>query len=230
MENPLGIAGASGRCSTPLAGCGWMLHARVGRRSPRWPALEAALPPRARRRARCSSSGSRSRPRSLASRSSPCRRATSSTCRGINEVRQRRPRDSARSPSSRSPPALRDPAPPALRHRRRDQPRAGLRRADRDARRRRTSALRAAGRARGRPLGLRGGGLDAGGGGAVPPGAGARSRARSTAASTAAATTRRARSRRSARGCATSSTSRRWAPTCAASCRTRCSPRTCRCG
>ena len=64
----------------------------------------------------------------------------------------------------------RDPALPALRHRRRDQPRAGLRRADRDARRD-VPGAGAAGRAGGRPLGLRGRGLDAGRRGAVPAGA-----------------------------------------------------------
>ena len=78
----------------------------------------------------------------------------------------------------------------------------------------------AAGRARGRALGLRRRGLDARGGGAVPARRSRASRARSTGASTAAATTRRGRSRRSARACATSSTSRRWATTCAASWRT----------
>ena len=58
-------------------------------------------------------------------------------------------------------------------------------------------------------LGLRHRRLDARRRGAVPPGAGAHPGASSTGASTAAATTPRRRSRRSARGCATSSTSRR---------------------
>ena len=69
--------------------------------------------------------------------------------------------------------------------------------ADRDAGRH-VPRARAAGRARGRRVGLRGGGLDARGGGAVPPGAARASRRSWTGASTAAATTRRARSRRSA--------------------------------
>ena len=66
----------------------------------------------------------------------------------------------------------RDPAPPALRHRRRHQPHAGLRRADGHARRG-VSRVRAAGRAGRGEVRVRGGGLDAGGRGAVPPGAGA---------------------------------------------------------
>ena len=58
-----------------------------------------------------------------------------------------------------------------------------------------------------RPLEPRDRRVDAGGGGAVPPRAGAHPGARSTAASTAAATTPRARCSASAAGCATSSTS-----------------------
>ena len=92
----------------------------------------------------------------------------------------------------------RDPALPALRHRRRHQPHARLRRADRDARRHLPRQRAAASGLAVGELGLRGRGLDAGGRGAVPPGARAHPGAPSTGASTAAATTRRGRSRRSA--------------------------------
>ena len=96
---------------------------------------------------------------------------------------------------------------------------ADLRRADGDARRRRTwRSCCSAGLAVG-DVGPRGRGVDAGGGGASSGRRGRGSRRSSTGASTAAATTPRARLRRSAAGCATSSTSRRSRPTCAASCR-----------
>ena len=126
----------------------------------------------------------------------------------------------------------RDPALPPLRHRPRDQPHAGLRRADGDpgGRLPRPVLLLAAALARAGDSDL-----------AV---AGRRSRSRRCSGPARAriqaagrppllpraATTPRARWRRSAAGCATSSTSRRSAATCAASWATPCSPRTCRCG
>ena len=115
-----------------------------------------------------------------------------------------------------------DPAPPALRHRRRHQPHAGLRRADGDARRRIPRA-RAADRSGGGAIKRRGRRLHARSGRAVPPARAAQATP-STGASTATATTPRERSRPSARGCATRSTSRRSAPSCAPRSSTRCSP------
>ena len=110
-----------------------------------------------------------------------------------------------------------DPAPPALRHRRRDQPRARLRRADRHARRHLPRA-RAADRARGRALGLRGRRLDARGGGAVRPGAGAHPGRGRPPLLPPPVRRGSGRSRRSRRGCATRSTSTRSTPSCAGSC------------
>ena len=122
-----------------------------------------------------------------------------------------------------------DPAPPAVRHRRRHQPHAGLRRADRDAGRD-VPRARAADRPHRRPVERRDRGLDARGRGALPTGPRADPGRRRPALLPPPLRRRRRRWRRSACGCATSSTSTR----CAASSRAwwgrRCSPRTCRCG
>ena len=139
----------------------------------------------------------------------------------------------------RSPPARRvrapggdgrrDPAPPPLRHRRRHQPHAGLRRAHRDPGGDLPRA-RAADRAHPRPVERR---RSRSRRWRSPRSSGRRARASrppSTGASTAAATTPGRRSRRSARGCATSSTSTRSAARSRAWCGRRCSRRTCRCG
>ena len=122
-----------------------------------------------------------------------------------------------------------DPAPPPLRHRRRHQPHAGLRRADGDARRD-VPGARAADRADARHVEPRDRGLDARGGGAVPPGAGAHPGGRRPALLP--PPLRRGAHARGVRraGCATSSTSTRSAPTCATWCATPCSPPMSRCG
>ena len=90
--------------------------------------------------------------------------------------------------------------------------------------------LRAPGQPRRGRVRARGGGLDAGGRGAVPPGAGAHPGRGGPPLLPPPLRRRAARWRRSGRGCAMSSTSRRSAPTCAMSCATPCSRRTSPCG
>ena len=115
---------------TRLAGVGWLLHAgaSIGVAAA---ALRSALPALARRRARSSSSGWRrgrghwrrgGRPTSAATSSRP---TASASCATFLLVARLRVFPLAAGAG--------DPALPALRHRRRHQPHAGLRRADRDA-------------------------------------------------------------------------------------------------
>ena len=155
------------------------------------------------------SSGSRSRRARCSPRCCSPRSACSPGPTGdLGAVAWRRSSSSAPRPAGRD--RHRDPALPALRHRRRHQPHAGLRRADRDARRRRTSALvLLIGARRVGQLEPRDRGLDARGRGAVPPAARAHPGGGRPPLLPPRATTRRARSRRSAAGCATRSTSTR---------------------